>query len=262
MTKEERYEALAERVRKCGQMNAEGKCMEGKQCCNSGRDPKLVPYKECDEINLWTYWQGGKRHLNTPTKILLAGQDWGSMDTEVYEEARIVENIVQKRKENPDEYLSYTEGNNNPTDKNLIELFKSIDPKIDITKDCPSIFFTNFVLCYRADAKISGDYKTTWGNNCGRHFKELVDILEPKVILCLGKSVYKGVMKALGGTVKEESYNCLLDRHEPSIVNGYTIFPLAHCGGMGTSNRNRDKDKHKDILHYQKEDWAAIKKYL
>ena len=37
---------------------------------------------------------------------------------------------------------------------------------------------------------------------------------------------------------------------------------MAHCGNQGTSNRNRGKSKQKDRLHYQKEDWKKIEKYI
>ena len=263
MTKEERYKELVCRVKECGVLNAKGECRkkpnEIKMCCNSsGKEPKLIPYEPCDEINLWSYWQGGVNHLNA--KILLVGQDWGSMDTEKYEEARIVENIVQKKKTEPDKYLSYVEGNTNPTDRNLIKLFKTIG--YDITEECADLFFTNLALCYREDSKISGGFKPIWASNCGEFFKELVDIIQPKVILCLGRGTYEGVMKALGGKAESGSYNEIIDEHTPSEAGGYKVFPLAHCGSMGTANRNKDKDKYEDKLHYQKEDWKAIQKYL
>ena len=259
MTKEERYDDLVRCVKECGALNAKGECRDGlKKCCNSSKTGvQLIPYEPCDEINLWSYWQGGVNHLNA--KILLVGQDWGSMDTEKYEEARIVENIVQKKKIEPNKYLSYVDGNTNPTDKNLIKLFDSIG--YDITKECPDLFFTNLALCYRADSKISGGFKTIWANNCGEFFKELVDIIKPKVILCLCRGTYEGVMKALGGQAEMvKSYNDIIGK--PSVVGGYNVFPLAHCGSMGTANRNKGKDKHTDKLHYQKEDWKEIQKYL
>ncbi len=269
MTKEERYDDLVRCVKECGALNAKGECRDGlKKCCNSSKTGvQLIPYEPCDEINLWSYWQGGVNHLNA--KILLVGQDWGSMDTEKYEEARIVENIVQKKKTEPDKYLSYVDGNTNPTDKNLIELFKELkyqnngkEESYDITKECSDIFFTNLVLCYRADSKISGGFKPIWASNCGEFFKELVDIIQPKVILCLGRGTYEGVMKALGGKAESGSYNKIIDKHTPSEAGGYKVFPLAHCGSMGTANRNKGKDKYEDKLHYQKEDWKAIQKYL
>ena len=41
-----------------------------------------------------------------------------------------------------------------------------------------------------------------------------------------------------------------------------TVFPLAHCGSLGTMNRNADCGKSSTDLTKQKEDWDYINKYL
>jgi hypothetical protein len=249
MAKQERYRDCVKKVKGCA-----------KNCNSSGKGARLLHCADCDEINLWSYWQGGETHLDA--KILLVGQDWGPYDPQEYAESRIVKEIIENRKSNPTKYYSYTDGNDSITDKNLIELFNSIG--YDITKDQPDLFFTNFVLCYR-EKNFSGDFKQVWADNCSEHFKELADIIQPNVILCLGRNVYESVLKVFGKTVPSESYNKIIDKHEPTAVDGhdFKIFPLAHCGGMGTSNRNRGKNTDKnDLLAQQKIDWGYIKNYL
>ena len=166
------------------------------------------------------------------------------------------------------------ENNTNITNSNLCKLFKHIHynmetntPNAECFSDVKELFFTNFILCYRKDNKYSGKINSKCFDNCSNYFKKLVEIIEPEVIVCLGNVTYWGVLKALGYNKqkKSDSYNKIIDQgpiehsfNEKKLV----IFPMAHCGNQGTSNRNRGKSKQKDRLHYQKEDWKKIEKYI
>ena len=104
-------------------------------------------------------------------------------------------------------------------------------------------------------------------------FKELCDILEPENILCLGRLTFKCVYETLIGqkvsslTVFTDGYNTFIEKHEPITAECgrviSNIYPLAHCGSMGTMNRNKnlknDPRVQKDALFLQKEDWGRIK---
>ena len=215
--------------------------------CNKESKIKLVKCDFCgeDKINLWTHWQGGEENLDA--KILLVGQDWGSYnDLEV--------NLTPGK---------YMENNKNPTDNRLCELFDSIG--YDVRHgNCKDLFFTNFVLCYR-EKGLSGGFREKWADNCKKHFVELVKIIQPKVIICLGRSVYNSVMKALGQEPLTGGYNSIIEKGvNPVVVDGFcvSVFPMAHCGVLGTNNRNRPDKNIEDNLYKQKQDWEAIKKIL
>lgn len=49
------------------------------------------------------------------------------------------------------------------------------------------------------------------------------------------------------------------NRENPLLVDGIPVFAFAHCGSMGSLNRNGWKS---GDLATQKEDWSYIKKYL
>ena len=214
--------------------------------CNKDSKIKLVKCDFCKEINLWTHWQGGEENLDA--KILLVGQDWGSYnDLEV--------NLTPGK---------YMENNENPTDNNLCELFKCIGYDDIKNSRCKDLFFTNFVLCYR-EKGLSGGFREKWADNCKKHFLELVKIIQPKVIICLGRSVYNSVMKALGQDALTGGYNSIIEKGvNPVVVDDFyvNVFPVAHCGVLGTYNRNRPDKNVKDKLEKQKQDWEAIKKLL
>ncbi|MDE5741864.1 MAG: uracil-DNA glycosylase family protein [Oscillospiraceae bacterium] len=221
--------------------------------CNKFGRIKLKKCDICNEINLWTYWQGGVDNLNA--KILLVGQDWGC----VSKSSEQILNYIISREDFSGK--SYMDNNTSKTDKNLCDLFLEIgyDVRNDNLQD---LFFTNFVLCYR-EKGLSGCFKQRWANNCSSYFIRLVKIIQPKVIICLGRSVYYSVMRTFEQKAVSDRYNNIIEKGEQTVcVDDFSvhIFPMAHCGVMGTNNRN--KDANCNGLDLQNKDWKAIKKYL
>lgn len=216
--------------------------------------------KECKEINLWTYWQG-RNHLDAD--ILLVGQDWGNPW------ANDMESFMEKLpnvQEGP--LADYMDGNGSITDAHLIKLFKEISPALDISKPCENVFFTNFVLGYRI-GNISGNFKSRWARQDAKFFAELVDIIEPKVVLCLGRSVFDAVIRTYFPKKKPAigKYNSFIESERNPITVEYasgkwmTVFALAHCGAIGTMNRNRG-GQYSDRLELQKKDWKKVAEYI
>jgi len=128
------------------------------------------------------------------------------------------------------------------------------------------LFFTNIVPCYRNQGT-SGNFQKKWINNCmnKQFFNKLVEIIEPKILLCLGRETFEGVMKSFGSDIpKNKSYNELIEDNSTEYRILYSeekeparVYALAHCGGMGTANRNRNR-KTKYPLYLQSEDWKLI----
>ena len=215
----------------------------------------------CKEINLWTYWQG-RGCLNA--RIMLVGQDWGSPDDSP--------NAFMKQFEelNSGKRSSYWMDDTSITDRNMIELFSSIgDYDISSEKGSnPDLFFTNFVLGYR-NKGLSGGFKQRWLRENKVFFRRLAEIIEPEIIICLGRKPFCGVMMAFDRNVRIGSYNAFIVGEENPVEltlssgKRVLVFAEAHCGAMGTLNRNRlkDPDGAKDT-ELQKKDWQRIKQYL
>ena len=106
-----------------------------------------------------------------------------------------------------------------------------------------------------------------WADHDKGYFRELANIIEPKVILCLGRSTFEGVLSAFDIPLptRIKNFNSFIEgTNNPVSVpleNGGTayVFALAHCGAMGTLNRNSKKCAD---LGKQLEDWRRIKPYL
>ena len=221
----------------------------------------LTWHESCEEINFWTYWQGVG---NLDAEIMLVGQDWGHPD----EGSRVIENIKKIKSGLPVGYLTGIELES-VTDKNLKELFQATFD-YDITERCRELFFTNLVLGYRSKWT-SGNLRGSWIADDVPFFRRLADIIEPKVIICLGKDTFIGVVYALTGKrPRIVKYNAFLESDRNPILaelpsgKRTAVFAEAHCGAIGTMNRNRPRSKGEPWgvkLERQKEDWKKIKEY-
>lgn len=250
-TKLSEYRKLVSDVKSCPKLND----------CNSSKAKRCVKLEkcpDCDEINLWSYWQGGIDHLDAD--ILLVGQDWGDYDNEKI--TRLM-NDIRSYNSGHIKAVDYLKDSDNPTDMNLCELFESIgEPVGKKYINNTNVFFTNFVLCYReGESGISGGFKQKWGNNCSPFFERLVRIIEPKIIICLGRAVYYNVLKTAKMKCQHGKYNDIITGGPITAdFGGHSckVFPVAHCGALGTANRNKG-NTYSEKLELQKQDWARIK---
>lgn len=244
--KKEAYKQLVLDVQKCNKLS---------DCNHNPKGVQLEKCAFCNEINLWSYWQGGTDHLNA--KILLVGQDWGNYNDS--DSKLLMESIRLYNKDHNNPY-DYLKDNDNPTDKNLCELFDSIG--IEVDKSNTNVFFTNLVLCYRSGNNgISGGFKQRWAKNCSSYFVRLVQIIEPQIIICLGRAVLSNVLKAANLKMPHLKYNDIIESKVYDAAFGdhtCKVFPVAHCGVLGTNNRNRNKEFSK-LLDVQKQDWNKIR---
>ena len=226
----------------------------------------LAPYFNgesiCREINIYTYCQGLGYADKTPKiKYLLVAQDFGVLLKHGETFIKKIKKINEGNQNIPyidDEFLQTSN-----TTKNLIELFKVLG--YDISNRYDELFFTNFCLGYRS-GKNGGDMTKKIMMESADIFKRLCDILEPKNILCLGRLTFECVYNALTNQNYPEikNYNELIQDHEDILAQcgevKTRIYPLTHCGKLGTNNRNRGLPKQSDQLYYQKQDWARIAK--
>jgi len=223
----------------------------------NGKEAQLYWCEDCKEINLWTYWQG---RGNLDAKIMLVGQDWGCPWDKSAEHT-----MSQIALANKGQHYRYLENNPSITDKRLIRLFQEIGYE-DISKPHSDLFFTNFILGYRSKG-LSGGYQQSWAGHDQGYFRELANIIRPTVILSLGRSTFEGVISAfdvsLSAPIKD--FNAFIEGPANPVAvplengNPAYVFALAHCGAMGTLNRNSKKNA---ALDKQLEDWRKIKSYL
>lgn len=205
---------------------------------------------ECKEINLWTYWQG---HKNKKAKILLLGQDWASPWD--LENRKLLDYVLQD-----DEGCSqrYIESLSSPTDKMLQKLMVSLGEEYDPFKpDNENLFFTNLCLGYRDHGSSSGLDRNALLHDV-EYTKELISIIEPKIIICLGKDTYDAMVQGTNSVpVSEEKsfYKKLAEGKCYATYDGrIPIYGQAHPGPLGVMNRRRYHPSVKERIEKSAED--------
>lgn len=212
----------------------------------------------CQEINLWTYWQGWKyAERQSDIKILLIGQDWGNpngaQDTGVIKNIKLMNEGIDV----PYLHKCNMKSRDAQTDVNLIELFSSIGYEdIDAIR-YPDLFFTNYNLGYRTENG-SGNMTPEVMDADSNYIMELIDILKPEKILCLGEEASRATIKLLLGEYPQyNTFNEYIDKGEILEYKGNDydskIYPLFHTGYYGVKlNRKGGMEQHK-------RDWERIK---
>ncbi len=223
----------------CSDLNKKPKMHNGQEILGDKDSQEIGPWLEVWKVN------------SLDADILVLGQDWGSIK----------------------EYKEYGL-NKEPygiTDDNLEKLLKEIDPASHLSKGNTGkhkYFFTNLILCYK-EGGISAKIPACYYDNCRTNFfNELLEIIQPKVIITLGRSVLMALSRddsfknANNIALSKTSFNSIIDA---GFNNSFyyrikdktiPIIPIAHTGGMGTANRNRGNKNR------AANDWKTVAKII
>jgi len=202
--------------------------------CQSCRG--LVNPAECEggkfdssEIGPWTLWQG-----NLNAKIMIVGQDWG-------------DKAYFKKWKGADQ------PSGNPTDSNLQQLLRQLLIEIKNPGELQEhkIFMTNLILCLK-DGGLQAPIQDEWLTNCcKKFFRNLVELIRPRVVLALGKRVSEAILDVYGiPYCKTWTLTQLMQSGPFNLFDTTYLFPVYHCGASGV-NRNRSFED-------QKADWKKV----
>ena len=190
---------------------------------------------DSDEIGPWSCWQG-----NLHSRVMVVGQDWGTT-----------------------RYFRDWEGRDqptgNPTNERLRTLLAEIGYHIGGPQECQEqiLFFTNSILCLKPEeGGLQGPVYEEWFHDCVEcFFKPLLNIVNPAVVLTLGKRTSHAILKEYHVPFKKSKKLTQLFQDSPYALTPATVlFPLYHCGS-GSINRNRSFEE-------QREDWKRIARWL
>lgn len=222
MTKIEKYRKLVE---------------ERKQCslCQGLRNPAGISGGkwDSDQIGPWSLWQA-----NLDAELVVVGQDWSDVS-----------------------YFRKWEGRDqpsgNPTNENLQKLLNTIGIQIRKPRDPQDqiVFFTNIILCLKAGG-LQAPVKDNWLKNCSStFFVPLIEIINPKVVIALGKKVSESILHLYGISYSKSAvFSKMLSQAPYQLTDSTAFFPVYHCGAQGV-NRNRS-------MMEQEEDWSKVNMWL
>ena len=255
----------------CCEVNTAYQELQNENEANSKEKIYLKSFPDCKEINLWTYWQG--YHAMAPN-ILVIGQDFGCPFGGSFGNITDYQKVIQDTEQDGGLHYFDVFGDKkkSATDENLAELFRSLGRGYDdlIGQRYDDLFFTNICLGYRNIGN-SGGFKKSWITYIEKAaYPKLLGILKPKVIICLGQNAYDYFLDVMGivDLRNRSNFNQFIEDNckNPFKLGNSFVFAVAHCGVMGTLNRNRAKrrgnEKIKNNLDIQVEDWSYIKQYL
>jgi|GEM_PF-898035 len=254
MNKHEKYIKLVEDVRHCtlcDQYPVNGKNGQITLTHDTGRR----------HINLWAEWQG-----SLDAEILMIGQDWGYIEGERMGLAG--EDYTRKLEKYIDDGNIYCEfdGGNTATDFRTIYLFEQA-LGIDARNRNDKLFFTNSIQCYKTGG-LSEDTSPKWFKLCNENYvKRLIAIIQPKVIITVGKSALLGLQQCgeftdlKGNSLAKDYFKAFKDVIDNgavylsiSDIKPILVCPVSHTGKQAT-NLFRNEEK-------QLEDWRKIKAFL
>jgi hypothetical protein len=187
---------------------------------------------ETESIGKWSDWQS-----SLDAKIIIAGQDWGTVDYWIKQKG--------------------IDSENNRTNETLRQLCLILGYEIG-TVTMPikqkDLFFTNAVLCLKS-GDMSSQLPAKVYSNCNNSFlKPLISLINPKYIIAIGSKAYKNILIADGERLSEISKLSEVCGQQPiKLGYGTHLFPVFHCGGLGLANRQIGK---------QFEDWKNIKEFI
>ena len=189
-------------------------------------------HHDSNHIGPWSRWQG-----NLDAEIVVVGQDWGDTDYFIKNHG--------------------VDAKDNPTNNMLRELLGSIGIDVGSPHDCGSegqVFLTNAILCLKTNGGLQGNVEKEWFSNCGKAFlRPLIEIVQPKVTVCLGERAWRSVTAAFdqpAGRFRDSVEN----PRGVQIMDGGVAMAVYHCGArILNTHRNREQ---------QFRDWHRIRKAL
>jgi uracil-DNA glycosylase family 4 len=115
------------------------------------------------------------------------------------------------------------------------------------------VFFTNAVLCLKKgsiqDVPVWDDFE-----NCSGFLRSQIEIIQPKLVVCLGARPYRAVLAAFGLTPAKGLHRDAVDG-EPVVLceGGPRAVAMYDCSPSGLRNRNKEE---------QRQDWKRLRAKL
>jgi DNA polymerase len=199
---------------------------------------------QSEHVGPWTDWQG-----NLDAEIMVVGQEWGGVDNYLDQNGR--------------------DRDTDPTNDHLVELITSISAPLNLTPIRPPTkcqgknpafkgphYFTNSLLCLKSGRathkeEAKGPERSCYVHCCKKFLKAQIEIVQPHVVVTLGKIAYVATMRAYDRK-PQSSMKAALNQEPLRISENTLLVPLFHTGYWGWMTRNKDNPVQ------QKQDWRRV----
>lgn len=159
---------------------------------------------------------------NYDARLMIVGQDWGSEDT-----------VGNK----PPVYEPYYWEHGFPSWETLMKYLKDANfSTLGGEYAFTDIYLTNALLCARVGDKDSGYIPNKYFDNCYPFLKNQIDVIRPKIIATLGKTVFDVFARVYKIKYKSFYDDVLTNKY---LIDGIFLFPLCHTSPLGEITRAR-----------------------
>jgi uracil-DNA glycosylase len=91
------------------------------------------------------------------------------------------------------------------------------------------IFLTGAILCLKSKG-MQGTVASQWFRNCGARFlRPQIEVVRPRVVVCLGSCAYRAVLLAFG--LRPGVFRAAVESHTPVMLpGGIAVVAVYRCG--------------------------------
>ena len=166
---------------------------------------------------------------------MIVGQDWGGVP------------YFRKHQE--------LEGPKNTTNETLRELIGLLGIDVGLPGNLARqgvVFFTNAVLCLK-DGNLQANVKSEWFENCGPFLRRQVEIVRPRLLVCLGERAFRSLAATF--SFEPGKFRDAVEQNEGVMLpTGTRAFARYHCG-------RRIQNTHRPLAE-QRRDWKRLARFL
>jgi uracil-DNA glycosylase family 4 len=113
------------------------------------------------------------------------------------------------------------------------------------------LFFTNAVLCLKK-GDIQEEPPWEYFENCSTFLRRQIDIIQPKLVICLGQLAYRAVLDAYGYSPCEGPHRNAVEGQPVRLAAGGPLVVAVYDCSARSLNMNRCPSE-------QREDWQRLR---
>jgi uracil-DNA glycosylase family 4 len=182
---------------------------------------------DSNEIGAWSRWQG-----DVNARVMIVGSDWGDARPFEHQQRRC----------------------SGPTNRTPCQLLGEAGLHADLSS-CGdvhdgSLFFTNAVLCLKQGG-LQDVPPPQYFENCSKFLRRQIDIIQPKLVVCLGQIAYGAVLRAYNCPPSKGRYRNAVEGQPVRLPDGGPLVVAVYdCSPNGLRNRKRAE---------QRRDWQRLR---
>lgn len=251
MSKQETYSKLVADRKDCKDCMADSICKKGIYK-NQSEFKKEWDTDHIGNLSTWAH--------DLEAEVLIVGQDYCDAETYERDQGRIQMDPITD--------LDVVGQYSTETNYHLRLLVKELGLELGSPEEgsySNRIFLTNAILCMKPGKINDPNPQAIYKNCITRFLHPLIELVQPKAVITLGKEATRAVLFAYliehpeFKTLRASNLEVVLQERKLQLNDKTFLFPVCHPGNFGRMYRKKIKKSALNGLELQKEDWRWIK---